>query len=142
MKARRVKGLEPGAPLRPNAARIVQTRLDELRGFGEAALAPDADTVQHEMRIAAKRLRYVLEIVEPCFGEVAGAARKAAKALQSALGDLHDCDVMLSEIEGVESLEAVLRTRRERHFHSFVELWQAEASKGTWAALEQSLKLG
>jgi len=139
MKARRVKGLEPGAPLRPNAARIVQTRLDELRDFAEAALAAEAATAQHDMRIAAKRLRYVLEIVEPCFGEETRAARKAAKALQTVLGELHDCDLMLSEVEGVESLGAVLRARRERHFHSFVELWQAEASKGTWAALERAL---
>jgi CHAD domain-containing protein len=25
----------------------------------------------HDMRIAAKRLRYILEITEPCFGEYA-----------------------------------------------------------------------
>ena len=139
MKARKVEGLDPGAPLRPNAARIVRTRLDELRGFADRALAADATEAQHDMRIAAKRLRYVLEIVGPCIGEEAHAARKAAKQLQSALGDLHDCDLMLAKVRGVESLAPVLRKRRERHFHDFVELWQAETSKGTWAALEAAL---
>ena len=139
MKARKVKGLDPGAALRPNAARIVQTRLDELRGFAEAALAADAAEAQHDMRIAAKRLRYVLEIVGPCTGERARLARKSAKELQSVLGDLHDCDLMLSKVEGIESLTAVLRARREECFRGFVELWQAEASKGTWAALEAAL---
>lgn len=139
MKARTVEGLDPGGPLRGNASRIVQTRLDELRGFADDALAPDAGAAQHDMRIAAKRLRYVLEVVGPCIGEEAKAARDAAKQLQSVLGELHDCDLMLPKVEGIESLVAVLGARRERLFHDFVELWQAEASKGTWAALERDL---
>jgi CHAD domain-containing protein len=92
------------------------------------------------MRIAAKRLRYVLEIVGPCIGEEAKAARDAAKQLQSVLGDLHDCDLMLPKIEGIASLAAILSDRRERLFHDFVELWQAEASAGTWAALDRTLE--
>ena len=139
MKARRVKGLDPGGALRPNAARIVGTRLDELRGFADEALAPDASAAQHDMRIAAKRLRYVLEIVGPCIGEEAKAARDAAKRLQSALGDLHDCDLMLPKVEQIGSAAALLRKRRKRLFNEFVEQWQAEVSKGTWAALERAL---
>ncbi len=139
MKARTVEGLDPSGPLRPNAARIVRMRLDELRGFADEALAPDAGTAQHDMRIAAKRLRYVLEIVGPCIGEEAKAARDAAKRLQSVLGDLHDCDLMLPKVEGIESLAALLHARRERLLHDFVKLWQAEASRGTWAALESAL---
>lgn len=136
MKARAVDGLDPGAPLRQNASLIVQTRLDELRAFADEALAPGASVAQHDMRIAAKRLRYVLEIVGPCIGEESRAARVAAKRLQSVLGDLHDCDLMLPRVEGIESLATILRNRRERLFRDFVNLWQAEAGKGTWAALE------
>jgi CHAD domain-containing protein len=139
MKAREVEGLDPGTPLQPNASRIVRTRLDELRAFAPGALTPDAATAQHDMRIAAKRLRYVLEIVGPCIGAEAKAARNAAKRLQSVLGDLHDCDLMLPKVETIESLSAILRDRRERLFHEFVERWQIEASKGTWAALETAL---
>jgi CHAD domain-containing protein len=139
MKARPVEGLDPRGPLRLNAARIVQTRLDELRGFADAALAPEASAPQHDMRIAAKRLRYVLEIVGRCFGSEAKAAREACKQLQSVLGDLHDCDLMLSRTDGIASATALLQERRERLFHSFVELWQSEASKGTWAALERGV---
>jgi len=123
----------------PNVARIVSVRLDELRGFVDEALAPDASEAQHDMRIAAKRLRYVLEIFAPCLGDEAEVARRVAKHLQSVLGDLHDCDLMLTKVERMDSVEAVLRQRRERLFHDFVELWQAEASKGTWAALDHSL---
>jgi CHAD domain-containing protein len=123
----------------PNVARIVSVRLGELRGFADSALAPDASEAQHNMRIAAKRLRYVLEIFEPCLGEEAASARRAAKRLQSVLGDLHDCDLMLARVEQIGSVAAVLRERRERLFHDFVALWQAEASKGTWAALETAI---
>jgi CHAD domain-containing protein len=139
MRARQVEGLDPAAPLRANAARIVRTRLQELRSLAEPALRPGAATAQHDARIAAKRLRYVLEIVEPCFGEEARAARRAAKELQGVLGELHDCDVMLPRAAGIVSLESLLRSRRESLFRRFHDLWQAEASRGTWAALEAAL---
>jgi CHAD domain-containing protein len=139
MRAREVAGLDPSGSLQDNAARIVRTRLEELRGFAEGALTPEAAEAQHSMRIAAKRLRYVLELVGPCIGEEAKAARNAAKRLQSVLGDLHDCDLMLPKVEHIRSLEVLLQERRARHFREFVELWQAEASKGTWAKLATSL---
>jgi CHAD domain-containing protein len=140
MKARPVEGLDPAAPLRPNAARIVRTRLDELHGFAEKALEPGAATAQHEMRIAAKRLRYVLEVVAGCFGSEAAQARDAAKALQGVLGEIHDCDTMLPHAAGLESLEMLLRTRRELHFRRFRELWQAQAQSGVWSALRETCR--
>jgi CHAD domain-containing protein len=134
-----VEGLDPETPLRGNAARIVGTRLDELRSFADLALDPGAAPVQHDMRIAAKRLRYVLEIVGPCFGPEAESARRAARELQGVLGEIHDCDVMLPRAKGIDSLTALLRERRELLFRRFHDLWQVEASKGTWAALERAL---
>jgi len=139
VKARTVEGLDPATPLRPNAARIVRTRLAELCSFAEPALEPGGETAQHDMRIAAKRLRYVLEIVGGCFGPEAATARQAAKHLQGVLGEIHDCDVMLPRAAGIESLEMLLRTRRELLFRRFRELWQAQGEKGTWTALERAL---
>ena len=139
MKAKRVEGLDPQETLRANAALIVRTRLAELRGFEEKALDAAAMAVQHDILIAAKRLRYVLEITEACFGAEAQEARKAAKRLQGVLGDLHDCDVMLARTEGIESLTQLLRTRRELLFRRFCDLSGAEAEAGTWSALERSL---
>jgi len=125
VKARAVKGLDRAAPLRPNAERIVRTRLEEVRSLVPAALEPSASTAQHDLRIAAKRLRYVLEIAGPCFGAEAKAVRDAAKRLQGVLGDIHDCDVMLARGEDIESLCTLLRTRRELLFRQFSDLWQA-----------------
>jgi hypothetical protein len=97
MKAKRVKGLEAQAPLLDNARRIIDTRIAELRSFAPGALDGDADD-QHDMRIAAKRVRYVLEITGFCFGDRAETARKRARELQDVLGELHDCDVMLPRV--------------------------------------------
>jgi CHAD domain-containing protein len=49
------------------------------------------------MRIAAKRLRYILEVTGPCFGPYAKTATKLAKELQDLLGEIHDCDVQVPE---------------------------------------------
>ncbi len=107
MKAKRVRKLDPEAPLIFNAARIVRTRLDELRSFAPGALQADNETEQHDLRIAAKRLRYVLEATGFCFGAPADTARRRARDLQEVLGELHDCHVMLPRIAAhVESLRA------------------------------------
>jgi len=98
MKARPVKKLDPSRPLGENAARIVKARLDEMLAFAPRAI--DGKTkAQHDMRIAAKRLRYVLEVTEFCFGRPAQVARRRARDLQEILGELHDCDVMLPRAE-------------------------------------------
>jgi CHAD domain len=98
VKAKPVKKLDPAAPLVENAARILQVRLDEMRSFAPAALQPDRAIEQHDLRIAAKRLRYVLEATEFCFGRPATTARRRARDIQEVLGELHDCDVMLPRV--------------------------------------------
>jgi hypothetical protein len=99
VKARQVKKLDPARPLAENAARIIRVRLDELRSFAPKAL--DGKTkAQHDMRIAAKRLRYVLEVTGFAFGRPADTARRRARDLQDILGEIHDCDVMLPRVRG------------------------------------------
>ena len=98
MKARSVKGLDPEAPLADNAERIVRVRLDELCAFMPRAADPAQVLALHDMRIAAKRLRYILEVTGPCFGPYARTAVKLTKDLQDLLGEIHDCDVQLPEV--------------------------------------------
>ncbi|MEA2283283.1 MAG: hypothetical protein QOK21_3890 [Solirubrobacteraceae bacterium] len=96
MKARKIKGLDPKAALADDAERIVRVRLDELIGFMPAA-ATDTRAL-HDLRIAAKRLRYVLEVTHACFGAYAKTAIKPLKALQDVLGEIHDADVHLPDV--------------------------------------------
>ncbi|HKH41385.1 MAG TPA: CHAD domain-containing protein [Solirubrobacterales bacterium] len=97
MKAQPVKKLDPGRSLGENSARIVQVRLDEMLAFAPRALAGKTKA-QHDMRIAAKRLRYVLELTGFVFGKPADTARRRARDLQDILGEIHDCDVMLPRV--------------------------------------------
>jgi CHAD domain-containing protein len=98
LKARKVTDLDPAAALTGNAARIVLVRIDELRSLAAEAQRQDAARAQHDTRIAAKRLRYVLEATGFCFGAPAEAARERARELQDLLGEIHDCDVMLPRV--------------------------------------------
>ena len=117
MKARAVKGLDPDGALADNLERTVATRLDELCSFVPRALDPKRMKALHDMRIAAKRLRYILEVgAEPCFGPYAVEAIKRTKDLQDLLGELHDCDVQLprvralqDELRAADALEARAR---------------------------------
>jgi CHAD domain-containing protein len=97
VKARPVKKLDPSRSLGENAARIIRVRLDEMLAFAPKALSGKTKA-QHEMRIATKRLRYVLEVTGFCFGAPADTARRRARDLQDILGEIHDCDVMLPRV--------------------------------------------
>jgi hypothetical protein len=99
MKAQPVKKLDPARSLGENAARIVQVRLDEMLAFAPRALEGKTKA-QHDMRIAAKRLRYVLELTGFVFGKPADTARRRARDVQDILGEIHDCDVMLPRVRG------------------------------------------
>jgi CHAD domain-containing protein len=166
VKARKVKGLVPAAPLADNAERIVRTRLDELCGFMPQASDPAETVALHDMRIAAKRLRYVLEVTGSCFGDYAGTAVKHVKELQDLLGEIHDCDVHLPEAiafldqltaadvaavaagraasnrrtyAGLVALQVHLRARREVLFARFLEQWSELERKGFRARLEYAV---
>jgi CHAD domain-containing protein len=108
MKARRVKKLDPDGSFRENAERMARVRIAELWSFGDRALDPREVAALHDMRIAAKRLRYLFEITEPCFGAPAKRGAKAARELQDLLGEIHDCDVMTPRVRAhVKRLRAM-----------------------------------
>ena len=107
MKARKVKGLEPSGSFADNARRIIEVRTAELESFSSAVRDPRAVRELHDMRIAAKRLRYVLELTAPAFGPEASRGAKQARRLQDLLGEIHDCDETIPLVERhVEQLRA------------------------------------
>jgi CHAD domain-containing protein len=83
--------------------RRVRERLGKrLRGvrkrLRETLQSNDAGTA-HQLRIAAKKLRYVAELAQPAFVEQMTALLDKLAPLQETLGDLHDADVHLPLVE-------------------------------------------
>ncbi len=108
MKAKPVRGLDPDGAFDANARRIVSRRLRELEDLAAQAFESGDPDDLHDMRIAAKRLRYVLEVCQPALGPGAAKGAKTAKSLQGLLGDIHDCDELAPRIR-----RHIRRLRRE-----------------------------
>ncbi|UCF15868.1 MAG: CHAD domain-containing protein [Phycisphaerales bacterium] len=76
----------------------ILSRYDALCSNQASLDDPKDKRGHHQMRIAAKKLRYVLEICNPAYEERLSASVKTAKKLQSMLGEIHDCDVWMDFI--------------------------------------------
>ena len=96
-KARDIPGLHADLSYREAAARTVAVRAQELFEHAEGVLDTSDIERVHDMRVASRRLRAVLEIYEPCFPRKAPARRpRDVKALADALGERRDPDVHLA----------------------------------------------
>lgn len=98
-KPRPVKGLDPDARIRPNARRVLAVRIDEVYSFDGLVADPANVTELHDMRIACKRLRYLLEIFGIAFDADLKPFLEDVRVLQDLLGDIHDCDVQIPMLE-------------------------------------------
>jgi len=72
-------------------------RLKELEKLSDSLYHPLKVKPLHKMRIAAKRLRYALELFEKCWGRKLVSFSTRVAEIQSSLGELHDCDVWIVE---------------------------------------------
>jgi hypothetical protein len=121
-KARPLTGLDPHAPTGQNARSIARTRLDEM--YQWAANVDDPYEVRglHNLRIAAKRLRYTLEIFEDVLPPTCQSIADELSQIQDELGALHDDDVMIallrlclgSEDAGIVYEEALVKARKQK----------------------------
>ncbi|NMC21939.1 MAG: CHAD domain-containing protein [Thermogutta sp.] len=118
----------------------------------------------HEFRIAAKKFRYTLEICAPVLGADFEVALEAVREMQSYLGEIHDCDVWVAELEGaVRRLEAgekllpgwmnqerfvvgldflkeSCRERRRQLFAAACAFWHDEKVAALWPRIAAALK--
>jgi CHAD domain-containing protein len=98
-KAREIPGLKGQDSFRAAAAKVVTTRGDEL--FEQAHGVLDTSDIErvHDMRVASRRLRAVLEIFGPCFPkELHRSVLHDVKALADALGERRDPDVHIASL--------------------------------------------
>jgi len=76
----------------------VAASLRELGDLGACVYEPFNVEKLHEMRIAAKRLRYAVELFMACWGERVAPFAVEIAEMQSFLGEVHDCDVWLENL--------------------------------------------
>lgn len=94
-KPRPIPELDPDRRIRPNARRILAVRIDEVWAYAPFVTHPGHVRELHDMRIACKRLRYLLEIFEVAFPTDLGPFIDQVKDLQDLLGEIHDRDVQV-----------------------------------------------
>jgi len=94
-KPRPVPGIDPHRRIRPNARRILAVRVDEVWSYEPFVSDPNAVRELHDMRIACKRLRYLLEIFAVAFADDLEPFVDEVKDLQDLLGEIHDRDVQV-----------------------------------------------
>jgi hypothetical protein len=119
----------------------------------------------HEMRIAAKHLRYSLELFAPIVEGGFGSLIELVKQIQQLLGDIHDCDVWAGQLEqfskeehqrhvdfhgharafarikpGVDHLATERKATRDRCYDEFRQLWQSRTTGTGWPGIRQSLE--
>lgn len=101
-KAREIPGMKADRKFREAAADAVEVRTDELFSFAGGVLdTRDIERV-HDMRVATRRLRAVMEVFAPCFPKAEfKRVLREVKALADDLGERRDPDVAIASLERI-----------------------------------------
>ncbi len=149
-KALPLYAVSPRESLRSNAPLMLHTRLEELYQFAPFIADPARVDELHNMRIAAKRLRYTLEIFQPCFASKEESKEFArlydqVKTVQEQIGEIHDRDVRGPLLQafldshaphkpeirpGLERLIATQLAERAKLYRSFIAYWNKIQKQG------------
>lgn len=147
-------GTRPVPTYIETARAIILDRLKELEKLSSSLYRPLRIKPLHDMRIAAKRLRYAIELLQECWGkEIVPFAEEVAR-LQTALGELHDCDVWIenfgdhilqakkSETDQSDAYAWLLThffETRNRHFNDAFDIWREWEARGLSAMLRKMI---
>jgi CHAD domain-containing protein len=131
--------LRPDEPFAHAGARAVRVRAEELFDHAEGVLDTSDIERVHDMRVASRRLRAVLEIFAPCFPKAEfKAALRDVKDLADALGERRDPDVQIAAMEAyAKEVAAAQRPGIEALIARFAER-QAEGNRVLAEALERA----
>lgn len=84
------------------AAVIVASRAEKMLSLRDAPLNPDDVEAVHDLRVASRRFRTVLEMFEPCFdGKAQRRAVRTARNLTHSLGTPRDLDVQIATLRPI-----------------------------------------
>ncbi|MDG6225352.1 MAG: CHAD domain-containing protein [Candidatus Thermoplasmatota archaeon] len=115
--------------------------LDQLHQLSSSLQDEDKKEEHHEMRIAAKRLRYTLELFSRIFEDGLANEISYLKKLQDVLGEIHDCDVWSMQLpklkdvvpesaelgKGLDLFMEHIKDRRSQLFVKAGEVWSLNA---------------
>jgi CHAD domain-containing protein len=132
-------------------------RLDEFLAYEQYIFFPERAAELHAMRIAAKRLRYEMEIFAPLYPEELKSHLQAIRKAQETLGNTHDCDMwaitlpqfMEKErqrilkfygnlrpysrlVPGIQYFSENRLAVRKQEYESFLQDWQKWKTHGLW----------
>ncbi len=138
--------LEPGGhggenrlPIGATAERTLGPMLQRFLGRGRRLLGSETPLNKaHRLRIAAKKVRYALELFEPVYGAALKTWLERMKALQDVLGAISDCEtvrVMIDAQGGDARFESVLRRRALRKIEEFRRIWTDSFTDGSIRSL-------
>ncbi len=102
--AKKARNRDRQAPFFVHAAQMIGRRLEDLMEYQRYIADADNAYQLHQMRIAAKHLRYTLEIFEEPYqqytshGPSVSEAIDEVKSLQEHLGQIHDADVLVPQL--------------------------------------------
>jgi len=135
-------------------SRIILKRLDKLLEFVSYVSKPQDIKRLHRMRIAAKKLRYTLEIYRFRYGARFDKYIRASRDIQDLLGDLHEFDCLseaLSDFlkksnrdfkDTVLNLMQECARRRQIVYINFVRLWNFLEKTQMWIKLRKEFSTG
>ena len=126
VKAKNVKGIDCSESVVFNARKIIDVRLEEMLSFAKHVGDPTRIEEIHNLRIAAKRLRYTLEMFRFAFPKDLGDLISEVKEVQEHIGNMRDADVMIERVSAIIEQDNRLRSERLQ------EIAQA-TSRGTHA---------
>ncbi len=86
---------EPSDPIWDVALRILSAEMERAEGFEAGARSGEDPEDVHKMRVATRRMRALLRLVEPWFRAPAGGSSRDLRALAARLGAVRDLDVQL-----------------------------------------------
>ena len=120
--------ISPHASFRAAAATAVEVRTEELFAQQDGVLDTEDIERVHDMRVATRRLRAVLEIFAPCFPSAQyRPVLRDVKRLADALGERRDPDVQLATLAGIE---AAMGEEDRPGLERFAEQVRAEQARG------------
>jgi len=139
-------------------------RLYKLMGYQGSLADPGDQRRHHRMRVAAKRLRYTMELFKPVYQDTVDETIAAVKQVQTLLGAVHDSDVWTEDFQrfreeeqertreyfghsrpfkrlgpGIDYLLAHQQEVREQAFAELKQRWGELQDAQMWERLIQTL---